>query len=49
MSVTTQASREAKFARRKLTNRVAVTLSMAAMLFGLFWLAWQSISKARGG
>ncbi len=27
-------------ARRKLTNRVALTLSMSAMAFGLFWLAW---------
>lgn len=26
--------------RRKLINRVALTLSMGAMLFGLFWLAW---------
>lgn len=27
-------------ARRKLTNRIALTLSMSAMAFGLFWLAW---------
>lgn len=27
-------------ARRKLTNRVALTLSMSAMAFGLFWLGW---------
>jgi phosphate transport system permease protein len=26
--------------RRKLTNRVALALSLAAMSFGLFWLAW---------
>ena len=26
--------------RRKLTNRVALTLSLAAMAFGLVWLAW---------
>ena len=26
--------------RRKLVNRMALTLSMAAMAFGLFWLAW---------
>ena len=26
--------------RRKLVNKVALTLSMAAMAFGLFWLAW---------
>ena len=27
-------------AKRKLTNRVALSLAVAAMLFGLFWLAW---------
>jgi len=27
-------------ARRKLTNRVALSLSLSAMAFGLFWLAW---------
>jgi phosphate transport system permease protein len=27
-------------ARRKLVNRVALTLSLIAMAFGLFWLAW---------
>jgi phosphate transport system permease protein len=32
--------RAAKFARRKFINRVAVLLSLGAMLFGLFWLAW---------
>ncbi|MGE5466626.1 MAG: phosphate ABC transporter permease PstA [Ignavibacteria bacterium] len=26
--------------RRKIVNRVALTLSMVAMSFGLFWLAW---------
>ena len=26
--------------RRKLTNQIALTLSMLAMAFGLFWLAW---------
>lgn len=26
--------------RRKLVNKVALALSMAAMAFGLFWLAW---------
>ncbi len=33
-------ARQAIFARRKLTNQVALVLSLAAMLFGLFWLAW---------
>lgn len=27
-------------AKRKLVNRVALTLSMVAMAFGLFWLGW---------
>ncbi|MEQ1772929.1 MAG: phosphate ABC transporter permease PstA [Burkholderiales bacterium] len=27
-------------AKRKLVNKVALTLSLAAMSFGLFWLAW---------
>jgi phosphate transport system permease protein len=26
--------------RRKLVNKIALTLSLAAMAFGLFWLAW---------
>jgi phosphate transport system permease protein len=33
-------ARQAIFARRKLTNQVALVLSLAAMMFGLFWLAW---------
>ncbi|MEI6414112.1 MAG: phosphate ABC transporter permease PstA [Pseudomonadota bacterium] len=28
------------FAQRKLTNQIALSLSMAAMAFGLFWLGW---------
>jgi phosphate transport system permease protein len=35
-----QRARQAIFARRKLTNQVALGLSLAAMMFGLFWLAW---------
>jgi phosphate transport system permease protein len=35
-----EAARLAKFAKRKLVNRIALVLSLAAMLFGLFWLAW---------
>ncbi|MDR2129180.1 MAG: phosphate ABC transporter permease PstA [Burkholderiaceae bacterium] len=30
----------ALFRRRKMVNRVALALSMAAMAFGLFWLGW---------
>jgi phosphate transport system permease protein len=36
----TEASRAAKFARRKLANNIALVMSLAAMTFGLFWLAW---------
>ena len=32
--------RERKFAQRKRVNRVALSLSLAAMLFGVFWLVW---------
>jgi phosphate transport system permease protein len=35
-----QLVRQAIFARRKFTNQVALALSLAAMMFGLFWLAW---------
>ena len=35
-----QRARLAKFAKRKLVNRIALALSLAAMVFGLFWLAW---------
>ena len=33
-------AREARYAHRKLVNRVALTLSLMAMAFGLFWLTW---------
>ena len=32
--------RRSKYARRKIVNQVALTLSMAAMIFGVFWLIW---------
>ncbi|MDR3452107.1 MAG: phosphate ABC transporter permease PstA [Rhodoferax sp.] len=32
--------RLAKFAHRKRVNKIALTLSLAAMSFGLFWLIW---------
>jgi phosphate transport system permease protein len=35
-----QRARLAKFAKRKLVNQIALVLSLAAMMFGLFWLAW---------
>jgi phosphate transport system permease protein len=35
--------------RRKVVNAVALTLSLAAMAFGLFWLAWILIETIRLG
>ena len=32
--------RERMYAGRKRVNTVALTLSLAAMAFGLFWLVW---------
>jgi phosphate transport system permease protein len=32
--------RERKFAHRKRVNKVALALSLAAMVFGVFWLVW---------
>ena len=34
------ATREARYAHRKRVNQIALTLSLLAMGFGLFWLAW---------
>jgi phosphate transport system permease protein len=34
------ATRRANYASRKLANQVALTLSLLAMSFGLFWLFW---------
>lgn len=42
-------SRQAMYARRKRTNRIALTLSLAAMVFGLFWLVWILWETARLG
>ena len=39
----------AKFARRKLVNKIALMLSLAAMLFGLFWLFWILFETIRLG
>ncbi|MBU2407068.1 MAG: phosphate ABC transporter permease PtsA, partial [Gammaproteobacteria bacterium] len=33
-------TRSAKFASRKRMNIVALSLSLAAMAFGVFWLVW---------
>jgi len=38
--MTNDSARMARFVRRKYVNRIALTLAFAAMLFGMFWLAW---------
>lgn len=42
-------ARLARTSRRKLINRIAITLSMGAMAFGLFWLAWILFETVRLG
>src|SRR5665647_639294 len=49
MSAVMQNARLAKFARRKRVNQVALTLSLLAMTFGLFWLAWILFETIRLG
>ena len=49
MSAVLQDARLAKFSRRKLTNQVALALSLAAMAFGLFWLLWILFETVRLG
>ena len=44
-----EASRLAHHRRRKLINAAALTLSMMAMAFGLFWLIWILIETVRLG
>ncbi len=51
-AVTDKSNANTVFARRKVVNNVALTLSMAAMAFGLFWLIWilfTTISLGIGG
>ena len=43
------AARRRLHARRKRTNAVALTLALAAMAFGIFWLVWILIETARLG
>jgi phosphate transport system permease protein len=40
MSAVMHDARLAKFSRRKRVNQIALVMSLAAMSFGLFWLAW---------
>ncbi len=50
MSLTTlDAGRMALHRKRKLINAVALTLSMMAMAFGLFWLIWILVETVRLG
>ena len=49
MSAVLHDARLAKFARRKLTNQIALVLSLAAMAFGLFWLFWILFETIRLG
>lgn len=42
-------ARLARYAKRKLVNRLALTLSLLAMAFGLFWLAWILFETIRLG
>ena len=44
-----QAARLALHARRKIVNVVALTLALAAMSFGIFWLIWILIETVRLG
>jgi phosphate transport system permease protein len=44
-----QATRLAHHKRRKLINSVAITLSLVAMAFGLFWLIWILFETVRLG
>jgi len=51
-AVALNASRLAHHARRKRVNVVALTLSLAAMAFGIFWLLWilfETVSLGFGG
>jgi phosphate transport system permease protein len=49
MSTSMNASRLRKHAHRKLVNAVALTLSLLAMAFGLFWLIWILFETVRLG
>ena len=52
MSAVMQDPREAKYAGRKRVNQIALTLSLGAMAFGLFWLIWilwETIRQGVGG
>jgi phosphate transport system permease protein len=49
VSAALSASRASHHARRKLVNRIALALSLAAMAFGIFWLLWILFETVRLG
>jgi len=49
LAAATEEARLGKYAQRKLVNRVVLTLALAAMSFGLFWLFWILIETVRLG
>ena len=48
-AVALHTSRAAKHAKRKRVNAIALTLSLVAMAFGLFWLVWILVETVRLG
>lgn len=48
-STALDSGRMAMHRKRKLVNQIALTLSLAAMAFGLFWLAWILFETIRLG
>jgi phosphate transport system permease protein len=46
---TLDAARMARHRRRKLVNRIALAMSLAAMAFGVFWLVWILVETVRLG
>ncbi|MEY4882960.1 MAG: hypothetical protein RIS34_814 [Pseudomonadota bacterium] len=48
-SAAVESSRQARYAQRKFVNQVALTLSLMAMAFGLFWLFWILFETVRLG
>lgn len=49
MSAVLEDPRAAKYQRRKIVNAIALALSLSAMIFGLFWLAWILLETIRLG
>ena len=48
-SAALEQARQARYAQRKFVNRIALTLSLIAMAFGLFWLFWILFETVRLG